>query len=319
MNDLLLVKENIVYNNNNVTLLAVLQDEIILLPYFIQFYKKMGVENFIFIDNNSEDGSYEYLYKKNDINITLYHTKKSYKDANFGLDWVNYLLDKYCKDKWCIVVDIDELLTIKNSLSDLINKMERFKCNITFNLLLDMYPKSNTPNYKSGNSFLEHSNYYDKFTVKYNRYHSLLNDIFQIFGGVRKRLFGVDNCISKISLFKYTFYNNINLGIGYHTLNCHNNENFKSNVLKNINIYPDMNILLHFKFIKPNLKDFFLKRVNNNQDWDNSSEYKKYLGNYKDSFYKKDYSIKYINEYKLYKDMNNYFIFLKKYIKYINN
>ena len=49
------------------------------------------------------------------------------------------LLDKYCKDKWCIVVDIDELLYIReNTIHDLIDKMEKQKCNLSYQLLLDM-------------------------------------------------------------------------------------------------------------------------------------------------------------------------------------
>ena len=154
-----------------------------------------------------------------------------------------------------------------------------------------MYPKSTDINdYQTGADFLHHSNYYDKYSLEYNIPEYLPNNLFLIKGGIRKRVFGTDNTITKTSLFKYTFYNNLELDIGYHLLKCRfcgplwENVTDRHYLLENIKIYPEMNILLHFKFIKPNLIDFFTKRINNNQDWNNSNEYQKYLDNFKTSF-----------------------------------
>ena len=291
MNNFILKKLNFIETLNCINLLSVLRDELLLLPYFIDYYKLLGVDNFIFIDNNSTDGSLKYLIQRNDVNITLYHTTHSYKEALFGTKWINMLLDKYCKDSWCIVVDIDELLFIReHTIKDLVNKMEKQQCNLSYQLLLDMYPKSiNLKDYKTGTDFLQHSNYYDGYSNEYNMPEYSYNDTFLIKGGIRKRVFGTENTITKTSLFKYTFYNNLELDVGYHLLKCRfcgelwRNKQDRHYLSENIKIYPVLNILLHFKFIKPNLMDFFTKRLKNNQDWDNSSEYQKYLDNFKNS------------------------------------
>ena len=314
MNNLILKKQHFIEKHNSVTLLSVLRDELLLLPYFIDYYKQLGVDNFIFIDNNSNDGSLQYLFQRRDVNITLYHTTHSYKEALYGTKWINMLLDKYCKDKWCIVVDIDELLySRENNIHHLIDKMEKQNCNLSYQLLLDMYPKStNINDYQTGTNFIQHSNYYDKYSPEYNIPEYPPNNTFLIKGGIRKRLFGTDNTITKTSLFKYTFYNNLELDVGYHLLKCRfcgelwKNDPDRHYLLENIKIYPEMNILLHFKFIKPNLIDFFTKRIHNNQDWDNSSEYQNYLDNFKTSFYNEKYSIKYLDKTKLYLDMTPY-------------
>ena len=146
---------------------------------------------FIFVDNFSTDGSSEYLSQRKDVNITIYFTHQSYKNSYYGVEWINFLLDKYCKDKWCIVVDVDEILYIReDNIQMLINKMEKENYNLTYNLLLDMYPKKNNgENYESGNKFLKHSNYYDMYSGKYNRLNKKSKYIFQLFGGNEKKNF----------------------------------------------------------------------------------------------------------------------------------
>jgi len=98
-----------------------------LIEYFIKYYKKIGITHFIFLDNGSKDGCFEYL-KELDENILLYSTNKSYKNASYGTDGINLLLEKYCKNHWCLLLDIDELIYVYN-INTLIENMKK-KCNI---------------------------------------------------------------------------------------------------------------------------------------------------------------------------------------------
>jgi hypothetical protein len=69
---------------------------------------------------------------------------------------------------------------------------------------------------------------------------------------------------------------------------------------QHIKYYSTMCVLGHFKFIKPNIFEYFKKRVNRNQDWGESDEYRNYLENPVNSFYKEGVSVLYESSDKIY-------------------
>ena len=109
-------------NSKSRDLISVMRDENILLEYFINYYKHCGITHFIIVDNGSEDGGFEYLLSL-DANLMLFRTTDSYKDSNFGVDWVNSILYRHCRNVWCLVVDADELV-FTNNLNVLISKKQ---------------------------------------------------------------------------------------------------------------------------------------------------------------------------------------------------
>ena len=155
------IKRSFTHNitDNSVILICVIRDERLLLEYFIQHYERCGVTHFIFVDNGSEDDTVEYLMSRNDINCLLYHTTDSYAKNDYGIKWVNEILDTQCKNKWCVVVDADELLLPRKnkSLLDIKSKMEQNGQNVLPTCLIDFYPKHfDATTYKSGNPFYSH-------------------------------------------------------------------------------------------------------------------------------------------------------------------
>ena len=212
----------------DIFILAVLRDENILIKYFIKYYKKKGITNFILIDNGSVDGCFEYL-KNLDENILLFSTNKSYKNADYGVKWINFLLQKYCKNHWCLVVDIDELLYIDN-INTLINEMKSNGSTLCNMFLLDMYSKK-IPNYKRGEDFIKHCNYFDKLSNNYS-YSSNKTINSQIKGGVRKRVLDLDCCLNKRSFF-YNNFESIKLSCGYHWIKNNNTKFIKSCIYLN--------------------------------------------------------------------------------------
>lgn len=276
-------------NNNSLILVSVLRDEKILLEYFIKYYKKKGITHFIFIDNGSKDGSFNYL-KNLDENIMLFLTYDSYKDANYGVNWINTILKNYCNNYWCLVVDIDELIYVKN-INNLRSRMKNKNSNVCRFLLLDMYSKE-YKKYKKGENFIKHSDHFDNNSDKY--YYTECSDSFAdgqlgINGGVRSRICDIkDVSIIKRSFFLYNKSSFMELSCGYHF--------FKNGIIKE---FPKIEFLLHFKFIKPNFKSFIKERINNNEDWDNSSEYKKYQYININKIYDTNYSIKLKNKSQL--------------------
>lgn len=310
------IKKSFTHNivDNSVILICVIRDERLLLEYFIQHYERCGVTHFIFVDNDSEDNSLEYLMSRNDINCLLYHTTDSYAKNDYGIKWVNEILDEYCKNKWCVVVDADELiLPRKNkSLLDIKCKMEENGQNVLPTCLIDFYPKHlDTTPYKSGNPFYSHSNHYDKFVEDDYMIYPGNGGELVVKGGMRHRVFGTNRepfCLTKKSFFKYDFFETHKLSVGMHWVFPKDFTNWKTygnwnETNKNIKYCPDICALGHFKFIKPNIYDFFNKRVKRNQDWDNSDEYKNYIKTNLTSFFDNDISVQYTSVEKIYEDI----------------
>lgn len=308
---------------NDVILICVVRNERLLLPYFIKYYLSLGVTHFIFIDNDSTDSTFEYLENLKDANIMLFKTNQSYSDNDFGMKWVKKILNEYCIDKYCLIVDIDELIVFKNNLNleQIINKMENSKSNVVFSCMIDFYPKEVNNDYKSGYSFENHSPFYDiykdnnygfvngsrEFKIKKILNKKKIKSGTTLNGGMRKRAYNVTPCLGKRSLIKYNF-DDFELSVGSHWLHPKNAESNK----KNIKYYKDFAILKHFKFIKPELKLFFEDRVKRNEDWNNSEEYKNYLKNYKTTFFDDNVSKYFTSNNVLFKDFSGF----KKKFKY---
>ena len=91
-----------------VYLICVFRDEHLLLEYFVEYYRTLGVTHFILIDNLSGDAGPEYLKSLENINLWLYRTEDSYRDAAYGTRWVNELLREHCGGHYCFTVDVDE-------------------------------------------------------------------------------------------------------------------------------------------------------------------------------------------------------------------
>jgi len=83
------------------------------MEYFYEYYKKLGVDHFIIIDNGSSDGLVDWARRYPDI--TLFYTEGSYKKSRFGMLWCNDLLRRFGTGHWCVTVDPDEFLVYPKS------------------------------------------------------------------------------------------------------------------------------------------------------------------------------------------------------------
>lgn len=61
---------------DEILLFSCVRNERARLPYFIQYYRALGVERFLFIDNASNDGSLEFLLAQ--PNTHVFYTGGSY-------------------------------------------------------------------------------------------------------------------------------------------------------------------------------------------------------------------------------------------------
>jgi len=258
-------------------LLCVFRDEHLLLEYFINYYRSLGVTHFILVDNMSDDAGPEYLKSLEHINLWIYRTEGSYSEAAYGTKWVNQLLRKHCSGHYCFTVDVDELFVLDprnyQTLQQLIDNMESVGANAIPVTLLDMYPEKTNDSYQRGQDFLNHSRYFDDLNEAYYEERGAIYDTFvHKVGGVRKRALGTTVCIHKFPFFKYDFYP-LGVAPGYHFFQEDGKVLRQSEKIR-INKQPGL--LLHFKFIKPGFHEFVEQRIARNEDWDESAEYRAY-------------------------------------------
>lgn len=264
---LIIIDDNIIdIKKKEILLFAILRNESLRLSSFIDYYKTLGVDRFFFIDNNSSDMSREIILKEPKAH--LFFTEESYIKHWY---WMEYLLEMYGQDHWCLVVDIDEFFAYPNSetmkLPCLINFLENSNYEAIRCFLLDMY--SNNEIVENWKSPLEILNYFDKdyhetyFTFQNKKTH--LPYKFKIFeGGMRERVFGKTNpphILSKVPLFKYT--SKTYLSQGMHAID--NNE------LADI-----QGVVFHTKFLSDFIDEVKEESVKG-QHYGNAFYYKHYL------------------------------------------
>lgn len=126
-----------------ILLFATLRNEAERLPFFLNHYRSLGVSHFLIVANDCTDGSLDLLRDQPDISV--WTTPASYKSTRFGMDWMNGLLTRYGRGRWCLTVDADELLIYPyhetRPLPALTAWLDDQGLPALGTLMLDLYPK----------------------------------------------------------------------------------------------------------------------------------------------------------------------------------
>ena len=178
----------------DVLLFSTLRDEYVRLPYFLQYYRDLGIAHFLIVDNDSSDGGTEYLARQPDV--SLWTTKASYKRSRFGVDWLNWLQSRYGHGHWTLVVDPDEFLVYPfcdtRPIRALTDWLDSSAVKSFGAMLLDMYPKGrlDAVPYRAGQDPMEIAAWFDpgNYMIEKNRLYGNL----WIQGGPRARMFFAD-------------------------------------------------------------------------------------------------------------------------------
>lgn len=195
---------------DDILLVSTMRNEQIRLPYFLEYYRGLGIDHFLFVDNGSNDGTAEYLTGMQDV--SLWRTEASYRRAGFGIDWMNYLKRRYAHGHWVLVVDPDEFFVYPfcdtRPIRALTDWLDNSAIRSFSAMLIDLYPKGqiNEAAYEPGQDPLEVANWFDS-----GNYSISLNPAYGnlwIQGGPRARVFFADRpqkapALNKIPLVKW--------------------------------------------------------------------------------------------------------------------
>ncbi|QGY04689.1 glycosyltransferase family 2 protein [Methylobacterium mesophilicum SR1.6/6] len=252
--------------------LMIVKNEQSRIPFFLRYYRNLGFQHFVAIDNCSTDGTREILLQEHDV--SLFEAKGGFKSARFGMDWVNHIAAKYCANKWLLHVDADEFLVFEGYKT---RKILEFTKDLAARnqisvqcVMLDMYsdrlPSENF--YRSGQDPLTICNKFDAsgYQVTYDS----VSRTSWIKGGVRNRLF-FEEISSSPALNKtpLTYWKS-----HYAFIKCaHELWPPRLNNGDSIEGGPHHGALLHFKF----LSDFDSKILNEITSQQHTAEYSQYI------------------------------------------
>jgi hypothetical protein len=259
-------------NAGDILLFCTLRNELTRIPYFLQYYRELGVNHFMFVDNGSTDGFQSVVQDMSDVSV--WYTEDSYKASNFGMHWLNYLLSQYGAGHWCVTCDPDEFLVYPHSdsrnLHELGRHLQQTGKKSLFTLMLDMYDTDIvSADYHSGDRPWDVCPYFDKsgYSAKLDPW---LHNI-HVQGGVRKRVFYAFDpdsapALNKIPFVKWQGYYSY-LSSMHCLLPRSPNEVYSAHDLTGC--------LLHFKFISL-IAEKSEEEMKRGEHYDDSSEYRKY-------------------------------------------
>jgi hypothetical protein len=129
--------------DTDIPLICPVRDEIRLLPAFLSHHRKMGVSEFLFIDNDSSDGTTDYLRGQPDC--LVFHTTDSYRESGYAVAWINQIIRQLNISGWLVYVDVDEHLVYPDletlSIRQYCEKVGSAGFDCVNAVMIDMYPR----------------------------------------------------------------------------------------------------------------------------------------------------------------------------------
>ena len=272
----------------NLVLIAVIRNEMTLLPHFLAHYRQLGVRCFTVIDNCSDDGSREYLFGQPDV--ILFSSDTEYKNSHYGVAWQQAVLGNFCLGKWVLLADADEFLVYDDcenrQIQQLLAELEVQGCDAVCVYMVDMYPEGNLDDadFTVNNPF-ESAPLFDVPPVTpWHLGSGCFSNCPTTISHLRHRV--VPNAVpndfvsQKYPLFKYAPWVRLSEGIHYAT---------------NLTPHPQPCWFAHFKY-HAGFKAKVETEIRRKQHFNNAAEYQRYEGMMKESsgqFFHKNISRRY--------------------------
>jgi hypothetical protein len=199
--------DEIVYAPDELVVLCRVRNGEAYVRSFIDHYVSLGVKNIVFLDNGSSDRTIDLL---REYDVTVLQTHAPYR--RYGVAMNLYLMDKFSRDRWCLLADIDEFVDYPYSdtldIRDFLGYLDEHHYTGVIAQVLDMFSPAPLGQLSSRTNDNIRATYthYDLSSIQKREYRWPGHSNPQIkwhFGGVRSRVFGTNNSLTKpVLLFR---------------------------------------------------------------------------------------------------------------------
>ncbi|NJM82937.1 MAG: glycosyltransferase family 2 protein [Tabrizicola sp.] len=191
--------------------LMTVRNEALRLPHFLDHHRRLGVDHFLVIDNDSSDGT--DLLLRDEVDVSVWRTAASYKASRFGMDWLTWLQIRHAHGHWCLTLDADEILIYPywetRDLRALTDRLDQLGREAFGALTVDMYPAGpvSASGFRQGDDPLQSLDWFDGGNYSVQVQPKLRNLWIQ--GGARGRVFFSDEprkapTLNKIPLVRWS-------------------------------------------------------------------------------------------------------------------
>ena len=181
----------------DIIMISVVKDELYRTRKFLNHYRNIGVHKFVIIDNQSTDGTKEYLGEQHDVFLISALDKYT---TNRREAWLNRVLSYFGYNRWYMVADIDELIVYRgveeHDISDVVkfaldNNLSRIR-----GMMIDMYPEEYSAIDDTEDIYSLYT-FFDSDTYTYEK----ACEFEIVRGGFRNRCMGSNALLTKYPLF----------------------------------------------------------------------------------------------------------------------
>ncbi|WP_376696640.1 glycosyltransferase family 2 protein [Wenzhouxiangella sp. EGI_FJ10305] len=134
-----------------------MKDEMFFLRSFLDYYRSLGVDEFLILEDGSHDGTLEFLLEQPDV--TVLKSSFSYGEEfrrrsrlpwrlsrmRAGIRLKTLIPDAYLRRRWCLCADADEYLILPpqfTQLSELTQELEALDIPVLIGSLIETYPRT---------------------------------------------------------------------------------------------------------------------------------------------------------------------------------
>lgn len=115
-------------------------------PHFVSHYRSYGTTHFIVLDDNSEDGSLDWLSSQPDVSVykSALGFAQTVGKLRFGIAARGLLARHFCPDRWALIADLDEFWVPPPEYQTFTQLAAALEANNHFlcrGLMLDCFPR----------------------------------------------------------------------------------------------------------------------------------------------------------------------------------